>query len=156
MSGIRGKNTRPELIVRQFLHQQGFRYRLHDRRLPGRPDVVLAQFRVALFVNGCFWHQHVGCRLATVPGSNVAFWTSKLQANVDRDRSVQASLEVLGWTPMVVWECELDRLERLPARIRGHRRSVVGPARSPRDVTNRRAARSSSRVVMNLQNADAE
>lgn len=131
MSGIRGKNTRPELAVRRYLHSQGLRYRLHDRGLPGHPDLVFARLRLALFVNGCFWHQHTGCRFAAVPRSNVDFWTRKLRANVDRDRSVHAALERLGWTTMIVWECELDHLELLPARIRGSGQSGLRPTDGP-------------------------
>ena len=107
MSGIRGKNTRPEMIVRRALHAKGFRYRLHDRSLPGRPDLVFPRHRVALFVHGCFWHRHEGCPKATTPSTRPEFWQRKFDRNVERDREVRAAMRDLGWTPLVVWECDL-------------------------------------------------
>jgi DNA mismatch endonuclease, patch repair protein len=118
MSGIRARDTAPEMAVRRFLHRQGFRYRLHDRRLPGRPDVVLPRYRTALFVHGCFWHQHPGCRLAAKPGSNVEFWRSKLERNVVRDKEVRDQLADMGWRSVIVWECQMGDLVSLPDRIR--------------------------------------
>jgi DNA mismatch endonuclease, patch repair protein len=114
MSGIRGRDTAPEMAVRRFLHRQGFRYRVHDPRLPGRPDVVLPRYRTALFVHGCFWHQHPGCRLAAKPGSNVEFWRSKLERNSE----VRGQLSDMGWRSIIVWECESGDLHSLPAVIR--------------------------------------
>lgn len=106
MSGIRGKDTWPELRVRRFLHSHGFRYRLHDRRLPGTPDIVLPRYGTVVFVHGCFWHQHPGCRLAAQPATNAAFWADKLAANVARDRQQVAELVARRWRVEVVWECE--------------------------------------------------
>lgn len=119
MSGIRGTNTKPELIVRSFLHRHGLRFRLHIRELPGRPDVVLPKYRVAVFVHGCFWHRHEGCRYATTPRNNAAFWRDKLNGNVLRDARRRRELTRLGWRVFTVWECELDdrRLLRLVRRI---------------------------------------
>lgn len=117
MSGIRGKDTKPELEVRRFLHRLGFRYRLHDKRLPGRPDVVLPRYRTVVFVHGCFWHQHRGCKLATTPGTNAAFWQNKLQGNVTRDQRQQSALTELGWRSLTVWECEIGDLSALPRQI---------------------------------------
>jgi len=119
MSGIRGTNTKPELIVRSFLHRHGLRFRLHIRDLPGRPDVVLPKHRVAVFVHGCFWHRHKGCRYATTPRNNAAFWRNKLNGNVLRDTRHTRELTKLGWRVFTVWECELDdrRLLRLVRRI---------------------------------------
>jgi len=120
MSGIRGKNTQPELRVRQYLHARGFRFRLHDPRLPGRPDIVLPRYRTAVFVHGCFWHQHPGCRFASRPGTNAEFWRSKLAGNARRDAEVETLLQRQGWHVEVVWECEGEgRLERLCASITG-------------------------------------
>ena len=120
MAGIRGKNTKPELHVRRFLHRQGFRFRVHDKRLPGRPDIVLRKHRTVVFVHGCFWHQHSGCRFAYSPKSNRAFWGAKLQANVERDAVTEANLRALGWRVLTLWECEVDetRLTVMAAEIR--------------------------------------
>lgn len=113
MASIRSKDTRPEMLVRRYLHAVGLRFRLHDRRLPGRPDLVLKRHRVAIFVNGCFWHRHPGCKLATETASNVAFWAAKFEANVSRDARARAALKELGWTPLTIWECEVKDVERL-------------------------------------------
>lgn len=109
MSGIRGKNTKPELRVRQYLHGQGFRYSLHRRDLPGRPDLVLPKYRAVVFVHGCFWHAHPHCRYATTPSTRREFWTEKLAANRLRDESVVSQLTGQGWRVVVVWECALRR-----------------------------------------------
>lgn len=110
MSGIRGKNTKPELIVRSFLHRAGLRFRLHAR-LPGKPDLVLARYRTVVFVHGCFWHRHERCRYATTPVTNATFWRKKFNENVRRDASAGRRLKELGWTIQVVWECQLSELE---------------------------------------------
>ena len=107
MAGIRSKDTRPEMLVRRFLHANGFRYRLHVPTLPGRPDIVLARYRIALFVHGCFWHQHSGCRFATIPASNTDRWLEKFAANKTRDEKNIEALVKLGWQVIVVWECGL-------------------------------------------------
>lgn len=118
MSGIRSKDTKPEMMVRKYLHGKGFRYRLHTRALPGSPDLVLPKYRTAIFVHGCFWHRHAGCRYTTTPASNFERWDQKFRANTERDARKQAELEAAGWRVIVVWECELRgaaeaRLERL-------------------------------------------
>ena len=117
MAGIRSKNTKPEMTVRRYLHARGFRYRLHARDLPGSPDLVLPKYRVAILVHGCFWHRHTRCRFATTPVSNVERWNVKFQANVDRDAKKITLLKKAGWRVMVVWECELRRLDRLAQEI---------------------------------------
>ena len=117
MSRIRGKDTKPELLVRKGLHARGFRFRLQDRKLPGRPDIVLPKYGVAIMVNGCFWHGHKGCRYATKPKSNIEFWETKIARNKHRDEVTSAHLEALGWTVIVVWECELRGKETAEARI---------------------------------------
>ena len=117
MSRIRGKDTKPELLVRKGLHARGFRFRLQDRNLPGRPDIVLPKYGVAIMVNGCFWHRHRGCQYATKPRSNVEFWETKIARNKHRDEVTSAHLEALGWTVIVVWECELRGKETAEARI---------------------------------------
>jgi DNA mismatch endonuclease (patch repair protein) len=123
MSRIRGKNTKPELVLRSLLHRAGFRFRLHSKDLPGRPDIVLPRYRTAIFVHGCFWHRHDGCRNATMPSTRQEFWSEKLGKNVERDTRNRAALDALGWKVCVVWECELQSdlemvLNRLTANIR--------------------------------------
>lgn len=120
MSRIRSRDTVPELVVRRFLHREGFRFRVGGSGLPGRPDVVLRKWNVVVFVHGCFWHRHVGCRYAYTPRSNGAFWKHKFRDNVARDRRALASLRSQGWYAEIVWECELDarRLLRLSRDVR--------------------------------------
>lgn len=109
MSRIRGRDTRPEIGLRRALHARGLRYRLHDRRLPGRPDIVFPRFRAACFVHGCFWHRHAGCSYATTPATRAAFWSAKFEANVARDARNRVELLAVGWRVAVVWECALRR-----------------------------------------------
>ena len=117
MSRIRGKNTKPEILVRQGLHARGYRFRLHNRHLPGSPDIVLPKYGVVIMVNGCFWHGHKGCRYATVPKSNVEFWEAKIARNRHRDQVTEAHLTALGWHVITVWECELRGADKGAARI---------------------------------------
>lgn len=109
MSGIQGKNTKPELVVRSYLHRAGLRFRLHAK-LPGKPDLVLPKYRTVVLVHGCFWHRHEDCRYATTPASNPEFWQEKFAANVRRDERVRQQLEELGWRVLVIWACQLDEL----------------------------------------------
>lgn len=119
MSGIRGRNTRPELVVRSWLHRNGYRFRLHRKDLPGRPDIVLPSRKIAIFVHGCFWHRHPGCRLTYTPKSNIERWQAKFDENVERDKRQRAALAEMGWNPLVIWECEVrdgtysSRLEQM-------------------------------------------
>lgn len=113
MSRVRGKNTRPEMIVRKMLHKAGFRYRLHVPGLPGKPDLVFAGRRKVIFIHGCFWHMHEGCALARMPKSRVDFWTTKLQGNRERDSRNLAELQHAGWDVLTIWECELAKPELL-------------------------------------------
>ncbi len=119
MAGIRGKNTKPEIIVRSFLHRAGLRFRLQVK-LVGKPDLVFPKYSAVVFVHGCFWHRHEGCRYATTPASNVAFWKKKFSANVERDSRVKRMLEELGWRVLTIWACELNTpmLQRLERQIR--------------------------------------
>ena len=112
MSRIRGKDTRPEMVVRRYLHAQGFRYSLHVRKLPGCPDIVLRKYHTVIFINGCFWHGHPGCEKFRMPSSNVEFWQEKIRRNKERDAQEVAALEALGWNVIVVWECELSKANR--------------------------------------------
>lgn len=116
MAGIRSKNTSPEIQVRKFLHASGFRFRLHVRKLPGNPDIVLPKYRVAILVHGCFWHNHDHCKKAAVPKEN-APWAAKLQANKERDRKAVAALLESGWRVIVIWECGLGRKATPPERL---------------------------------------
>ena len=106
MSRIRGKDTTPELKVRSLIHKAGYRYRLHAREMPGKPDIVMARYRTVIFVDGCYWHQHPGCRRATMPKTNVSFWKRKLERNTKRDQEVRTALRNAGWDPLTVWECQ--------------------------------------------------
>jgi len=119
MSGIRGKNTKPEIAVRRHLHARGFRFRLHRRDLPGKPDIVLPKYRTAVFVHGCYWHRHEGCKYATTPSSNPEFWQRKFRENVERDQRNRAQLADAGWNVLVIWECQIDEehLEQLGRNI---------------------------------------
>lgn len=115
MSRVKGTDTRPEWRVRRYLWRRGLRYRLHARKLPGKPDLVFPSRRIAVFVHGCFWHCHPGCPNARTPKSRLEFWGPKLASNVARDRDNAASLEVLGWTVLTVWECQTRDERRLAA-----------------------------------------
>ena len=157
MSRIRGKNTKPEILVRKGLHARGFRFRLHNKKLPGSPDIVLPKYGVAIMVNGCFWHGHKGCRYATKPKSNVEFWETKIARNRHRDEVTNAHLEALGWHVVTVWECELstglqldDRLNALAEEIQcvgelkkikeGEKRQTKEAARKHREEWLRKQA----------------
>ncbi|MDN8617296.1 very short patch repair endonuclease [Variovorax ginsengisoli] len=117
MSGIRGKNSRPELALRKQLFAAGYRFRLHRRDLPGSPDIVLPRHRAVVFVHGCFWHRHQGCPKATTPASNASFWAAKFSANVARDAATIGQLEALGWRVAVVWECAIGRTGLEPSQF---------------------------------------
>ncbi|QIL01834.1 DNA mismatch endonuclease Vsr [Sphingomonas sinipercae] len=106
-------NTPPELTVRRIAHSMGYRFRLHRKDLPGRPDIVFPKLRKAVFVHGCFWHRHAGCRKATTPKSNEAYWQQKFTDNVERDNKAVAELSRLGWETMIVWECETRDIDTL-------------------------------------------
>lgn len=120
MQRVRGKDTKPELAVRRFLHAMGFRFRLHRKDLPGRPDIVLPRYKTVVLVHGCFWHQHQDCRRSRMPTSNAEYWHAKLGANVERDKRNRKALSELGWHVHVVWECQIDEehMERLVSDIR--------------------------------------
>lgn len=123
MSGIRGTDTRPELVVRRFLHRAGLRYRLHVKTLPGTPDMVLARHHAVVEVRGCFWHRHPGCRFAYTPASNRTFWKAKFRENVKRDRRTEQQLTVRGWRVFTVWECEIEDRGKLQTLLRRIRKS---------------------------------
>lgn len=118
MALVRSKHTKPELATRDLVYGMGFRYRLHGNKLPGRPDLIFPSRRKAIFVHGCFWHRHKGCSLARIPKSRVRFWKEKLEGNRRRDTRNIARMRRLGWSSLVVWECQLEKLESLSRRIR--------------------------------------
>jgi DNA mismatch endonuclease (patch repair protein) len=119
MARVRGKDTKPELLVRRLVHGMGYRYRLHRRDLPGTPDLVFPGRHKVIFVNGCFWHRHTGCALARLPKSRSEFWLPKLTANAERDARNVRELERLGWGVLTIWECQLGDTARLAEKIRG-------------------------------------
>lgn len=128
MRGNKGKDTKPELILRRWLHRQGYRYRVHVRRLPGSPDIVFQARRAIIQVHGCFWHQHPGCRQARIPLTRSDYWLTKLERNTRRDRRDEGLLEAAGWRVLVVWECELAAFGSLSDRVL----SFLGPTTAPR------------------------
>lgn len=117
MSRVRGKDTAPEMLVRRLIFSLGYRYRVHDARLPGKPDLVFAGRKKVIFIHGCFWHRHEGCALARMPKSRAEFWTPKLTGNRERDIKNQAALRALGWHILVIWECGLADQSKLKRRI---------------------------------------
>ena len=125
MAGIRAKDTKPEMSVRKYLYSKKLRYRLHDPRLPGRPDIVLRRFKTVVEVRGCFWHSHPGCKFAVTPKSNIEFWQQKLKGNIERDRRNEAKLREDGWSVIIVWECEAHDSETLATVYA----SIILPAR---------------------------
>lgn len=124
MSKIKGKDTKPELLVRKFLFSQGFRYRLHDKKLPGKPDVILPKYKTVIFVNGCFWHGHQDCKYFVVPKTRTEWWLNKINVNISNDNKALLALQNSGWKVIVIWECELKpekinvTLNQLPFLIR--------------------------------------
>lgn len=107
MAAIRGKDTKPEILVRKFLFSKGLRYRLNNRKLPGSPDIVLKKYKTVIFVDGCFWHGHEGCKYFRLPKSNTPFWEAKITRNIERDKETTQALTALGWKVISIWECEL-------------------------------------------------
>ena len=107
MAAIKGKDSKPEIIVRRYLHKLGYRFRLHRKDLPGKPDIALPRFKTVIFVHGCFWHRHEQCRNSVMPKSNVSFWRKKLGGNVARDRMNVELLKEQGWKVLIIWECEV-------------------------------------------------
>lgn len=107
MSMIRGKNTKPEIIVRKFLHSKGFRFRLHKKELPGKPDIVLTKLKTVIFIHGCFWHGHNNCKYFVTPKTRTEWWNKKISGNIENDKKNIAKLRVNGWNVIVIWECKL-------------------------------------------------
>lgn len=118
MGQIHATDTKPEVKVRSILHRLGYRFRLHRKNLPGKPDIVLPKFKTVIFVHGCFWHRHEGCKYAYTPKTRVDFWKVKFQSNIDRDRKNDANYIKLGWQVVIIWECELSDLAGLVEKIK--------------------------------------
>lgn len=118
MSQIKGKDTKPELLVRQYLHAHGFRYRLHVKDLPGKPDIVLTKYKTAILINGCFWHGHHGCKYYVVPKTRTEWWQQKINGNISNDEKAMLALQELGWKVIVIWECELKKT-RMEETLKG-------------------------------------
>lgn len=129
MASVRGKDTKPEMTVRRLAHALGYRFRLHRRDLPGRPDIVFPARKKVIFVHGCFWHQHRGCRKATIPKTRREFWQAKLTKNEARDGRMIVALEAIGWAALVIWECQTRDAESLARTLRSYLRGgLTGPA----------------------------
>ncbi|MBW2568909.1 MAG: DNA mismatch endonuclease Vsr [Deltaproteobacteria bacterium] len=120
MSRIRSGNTKPELLVRSLLHRMGYRFRLHRKDLPGKPDIVLPKHKAVVFVHGCFWHRHEGCKYAYMPKSRLEFWGTKFKSNVERDRKVKKQLKEKNWRVLVIWECELSNIESIIKKLKDY------------------------------------
>ena len=131
MAAIKGKNTRPELIVRKYLFARGLRFRINNRKLPGTPDIVLKKYKTVVFVDGCFWHGHEGCRYFKLPASNIEFWKQKINLNIARDYRVEVELRLLGWRVIRIWECEIkNKSQRQRVLDALYHRIVCAPANS--------------------------
>ena len=112
MSKIKGKDTKPELLVRKYLHSKGLRFRLHDSRLPGKPDIVLPKYHTVVQIQGCFWHRHQGCKYFVIPKTRTEWWLEKINRTVERDKENKKKMDLLGWKTLVIWECELKKDKR--------------------------------------------
>ncbi len=120
MSRIRSGDTKPERIVRSLLHGRGYRFRLHRKDLPGKPDIVLPKYKTVIFVHGCFWHRHKGCKHASTPKTRKDFWQTKFNSNIERDIKAQKQLNSAGWKIIIIWECELSAIETLINKLEYH------------------------------------
>ena len=118
MSAVKSKNTKPEILVRKVLHAMGYRFRLHVKELPGKPDIVLPKYKTVIFVNGCFWHRHEGCKYASTPTTNIDFWNAKFAENVARDKKKCQEIQEKGWQVIVIWTCEINNTAALGERLK--------------------------------------
>ena len=117
MSQVHSKNTKPEILVRRIIFNEGYRYRLHNKNLPGKPDIVFKRLKKVIFINGCFWHHHKNCKYAGIPKSKKKFWIDKFDKNMERDKKNQKELKKLGWQYLIIWQCELKNLTKLSLKI---------------------------------------
>ena len=118
MSAVKSKNTKPEILVRKVLHAKGYRFRLHVKELPGKPDIVFPKYKTVIFVNGCFWHRHEGCKYASTPTTNIDFWNAKFAENVARDKKKCQEIQEKGWQVIVIWTCEINNTAALGERLK--------------------------------------
>lgn len=139
MAGIKGKNTKPELLVRRYLHGMGYRFRLHRKNLPGQPDLVLPAYKLVIFVHGCFWHRHANCVYSTCPATRIDFWREKFAKNLERDKRNIMLLEAAGWRILTIWECGLkycpNELGHILDLVRSDDKNMAWPAEPPRRRT---------------------
>ncbi len=126
MSKIKGKNTKPEILVRKFLFSRGFRFRIHDSRYPGKPDIVLPKYNTVIFVHGCFWHGHEECKAALLPETNKPFWKKKIYGNMERDRKITQILRDQGWNVIILWDCEIDNERKKEKRLSLLLKEILG------------------------------
>lgn len=119
MGRVKGRDTKPEMLVRSIIHRMGFRFRLHRKDLPGKPDIVLPKYKKAVFIHGCFWHGHKNCPRAARPTSNIDFWNRKIDGNIKRDANAQKELKAMSWKILVVWQCQIRDIEALQKRLEG-------------------------------------
>ena len=124
MSRVKGKDTKPEMLVRKFLFANGFRYRLHDTKLPGKPDIVLPKYKTVIFVNGCFWHGHKGCPYFVLPKTRTEWWLQKIKGTMLRDKIAEIKLQVMGWHVIIIWTCELKK-KKIDATTEGLVRKII-------------------------------
>ena len=127
MAAVKGKDTKPEMIVRKYLFSRGLRFRVQVRKLPGTPDIVLPKYKTVIFVNGCFWHGHKGCKYFRLPKSNVDFWQTKITRNIERDAETEAELAAMGWKVIRIWECEIKTVTGRIERLDKLYNSIVSP-----------------------------
>ncbi|MBT4339527.1 MAG: DNA mismatch endonuclease Vsr [Bacteroidetes bacterium] len=146
MSKIRSGNTKPELLVRSLLHRMGYRFRLHQKDLPGKPDVVLAKHKAVIFIHGCFWHHHKGCKYAYIPKTRKEFWEAKFKSNIERDKKVNKLLKEKNWRILIIWECEISNIELTRKKLKdyliidntlGPFKDIVHPLRPGCEVGNK-------------------
>lgn len=125
MAKVKGTDTKPEIIVRKYLFSKGYRYRLHDKRYPGRPDIVIPKYRCIIFIHGCFWHGHSNCKYAKLPETNTEFWEKKIYSNIRRDKQVIDELIKDGWHVIVVWECEIKNIKTKAERLKKLEKEII-------------------------------
>lgn len=130
MAAIKGKDTKPEMIVRKYLFSRGLRFRVQVRKLPGTPDIVLPKYKTVVFVNGCFWHGHDGCKYFRLPKSNVEFWKEKIEKNIERDTRNEAELKALGWRVIRVWECDIKAITAREEYLQSLYNTIINPFRT--------------------------
>jgi DNA mismatch endonuclease, patch repair protein len=134
MSRVKNRNTKPEILVRSLLHRKGYRFRIHSKKLPGKPDIVLPKYKSVIFVNGCFWHRHENCSDATVPKTRTEFWLNKFEQTVNRDKKNREQLAALGWNVFTIWECEMVHIDLIIGLIRGELAYAIGDYVSHEEV----------------------